>query len=206
MKEVLVVAASFFKNESLLYDSSYYKVAIDRGYLHFYQNKIDCDLLIGDFDTLDIDDYSFAKKVIKLNPKKDDTDTFYAIKYLLELGYDDFTFLGCLGSRNDMTFSSYSFLMYLLKRKVSALLSSDDEEVFLLSSSFNNEYIFNDINRKVSFLSISEESRVSLKGFEYDYEGKFYFDYPLGISNTVKIKGAKIDVLEGVIICFLNLK
>lgn len=206
MKKALIVAASYFKEDNVIFNDDYYKVAVDNGYMHFYDNKIICDLLVGDFDTLKISDFSYAKKVIKLKPQKDDTDTFYTVKYLLTEGYDDFTFYGCLGNRNDMTFSSYSILYYLLKKRKKAILISDDEEVVLLSKEYNSSYVFSTVGIKFSLLSLSYESDVRLVGYQYDYEGKMSLDTPLGISNAVKNSDNIISVKEGILLLFIHKK
>lgn len=201
MKKVLIVGSSSFKDTSLL-DEDYYKVAVDGGYRYFYDKKSSCDLLVGDFDTNSIEDLTYAKEVIRLNPNKDDTDTFYVVKKLLVEGYDDFVFLGCLDGRFDMSLSSISILYYLLKRKVKALLKSDDEEVFLI----DREYVFKDVkNERISFISLTEKSYVKLTNFEYEYEGYFYLDTPLGVSNSFVYKESKIEVKEGVIIAIKSI-
>lgn len=196
MKKVLIVGASSFNDDSLLFDDSYLKVAIDNGYHHFYKNKIYADYLIGDFDTLKDNNLNYSKKVIKLNPIKDDIDTLYAVKYLLDLGYSSFHFLGCLGGRIDMTLASFSLLEYLLSLNKEAIMYSDDEEVYLI----NSRKDFSSLDKgRISFLSMKEKSYVIIKNFKYEYEGYLTSIFPLGVSNQFISKDCFIDVKEGLI-------
>lgn len=196
MKKALIVSASKFNDESLLFDDSYLKVAVDNGYHHFYKNKIYADYLIGDFDTLIDDDFKYAKEVIRLNPVKDDIDSLYAVKFLLEKGYSTFHFLGCLGGRVDMTLASFSLLEYLLNLNKEAIMYSDDEEVYLINS--RKDFSSSEQGR-ISFLAMKDNSLVSIKNFKYEYDGYLRTSFPLGVSNQFISKDCFIDVKEGII-------
>lgn len=197
MKKVLIVSASSFNDDSLIFDDSYLKVAVDNGYYHFYKNKIYADYLIGDFDTLIVNDFKYAKEVIKLNPLKDDIDTLYAVKYLLKKGYSTFHFLGCLGGRMDMTLASFSLLEYLLNLNKEAIMYSDDEEVYLI----NSRKDFSSVEQgRISFLAYKDQSLVSIKNFKYEYDGYLNTSFPLGVSNMFIFKDCFIDVRSGIIV------
>ncbi len=82
-----------------------YVVGVDKGCQYLMENNIKIDAAIGDFDSVLEDEYlkisTYAKKIIKLNPIKDDTDLEHALNYAKENGFDDITVYGCLGGRQD---------------------------------------------------------------------------------------------------------
>lgn len=68
-------------------------------------------LIVGDFDShcnphLDVE-------TIVLPCEKDDTDTVFAVKTMVQRGYDDFLLIGVIGARLDHTLGNVSILLYL---------------------------------------------------------------------------------------------
>ena len=60
-------------------------IGVDKGALYALKCGIKLDYAVGDFDSIDKTDLGLINDwttVIKLNPVKDDTDTYYAIKML----------------------------------------------------------------------------------------------------------------------------
>lgn len=45
--------------------------------------------------------------------EKDDTDTVFAVKTMVQRGYDDFLLIGVIGARLDHTLGNVSILLYL---------------------------------------------------------------------------------------------
>ena len=192
----LLVGPSCFKDISFLYED-YYKVALDGGYHYFFDNRIRCDLFIGDNDTNDILDLSLADKKIILNRDKDISDSFYAIDYLLDKGFDDFVFLGCLNGRADMNYLSVSLLSYIDKRGGKAVLYNDDEMMYLIK----DKKEFDDERGRISLFSLCDESEIEIKNLLYEYEGKLSFDSSLCLSNRI-VKPGYIKVKKGRLIAF----
>ena len=95
MKKALIVgAAKIIASESLKKHQYDFIIAADGGYKELIKENIEPDMLIGDFDTLDTHLIQNPKSIKQLNPIKDDTDTFYAVKYLLQHGYEEIHFMG----------------------------------------------------------------------------------------------------------------
>ena len=65
----------------------------DGGYAHACRMGIQPDLLIGDFDSMQIPE-SAGCKILSYPPEKDDTDMLLALKSGLERGFRDFLILG----------------------------------------------------------------------------------------------------------------
>ena len=70
-------------------------VACDAGYRNAERLGVQPDLIVGDFDSAPRP--QTTDETIVLPHVKDDTDTHYAARYLLEQGYTRITMLGALG-------------------------------------------------------------------------------------------------------------
>lgn len=77
-------------------------ISADSGYNKCKKLGIKPDLIIGDFDSSDVPDTDI--KTIILPVRKDDTDTFFAVKYAIKQGFNDLVILGGIGSRFDHTY------------------------------------------------------------------------------------------------------
>ena len=75
--------------------SGSFVVACDAGYRNSDCLGVHLDLIVGDFDSAPQPDTD--SDTIVLPHVKDDTDTHYAAKWLLENGYTQVTMLGALG-------------------------------------------------------------------------------------------------------------
>lgn len=86
-------------------------VFCDSGLKHMEALGVKPALIVGDFDShcnphLDVE-------TIVLPCEKDDTDTVFAVKTMVQRGYDDFLLIGVIGARLDHTLGNVSILLYL---------------------------------------------------------------------------------------------
>ena len=123
------------------YKDGDFVVCADKGYEFCKNADITPDLIIGDFDSCQID-LPQDVKTIKLNPVKDDTDTLSCIKKALEYGCNEFLILGALGGRIDHTYANLSLLKFLEKNNTPAQIKTDNELIVLIS---NGEYTACDV-------------------------------------------------------------
>ena len=99
-------------------------VACDAGYRNAARLGLQPDLIVGDFDSAP--QPKTAQETIVLPHVKDDTDTQYAARWLLEQGYDEITLLGALGgARLEHTLANLATGLYLAKNGVSVLLADE---------------------------------------------------------------------------------
>lgn len=193
MKTINLVAAVPYHRQYLPYDF----IGVDKGAGYLLANNIKMLFAIGDFDSLNQEDFNKLNeldvKIVKLATHKDETDLEYAIQYLQALGYDYFNVYGAIGQRIDHSITN----MNLLKKYPCISLYDDYSKVFILSagehSIIDNEYKY------YSFYAI-EECSITLTNFVYpldDYLLKL--DDTLCISNELKI-GAKIIVDKDIIV------
>ena len=179
-------------------------VCADKGYEFCKNADITPDLIIGDFDSCQID-LPQDVKTIKLNPVKDDTDTLSCIKKALEYGCNEFLILGALGGRIDHTYANLSLLKFLEKKNTPAQIKTDNELIVLIS---NGEYTACDVLDKTFsvFPFGCEKCDVTYIGnVMYPLDNyTLTADFPLGISNIFKADTCTVKVKNGSALLIIN--
>ena len=205
MKKAILVGASPFHDDSFL-DQDAYFVSCDGGYLPFLRREKEPDLFIGDFDTLDASELKHPKEVITLPTVKDDTDIFFSIKLLLQRGFQQFEFYGCLGNKLDHTLGNISLLSYLKDHEAKGILFDDENMILLLSQ---ESLSFPDTCKgMISLFSFTEKCEdVTLSHLKYELDhATLSSSIPLGISNEFLSQEAKIEVGKGKLLLVTNKK
>lgn len=194
MKGVIVVGNCLDPNLACEECAGAFVIGADKGARYCLQNGIEMDLALGDFDSLSLIEKKEiekkAKKVIELNPVKDDTDTAHALS-LLPFCSEIVVLGGIQGKRIE------HFLAIL------DLLAKDSRVVLKDSNSFikifgPGEY---DVDkgdyRFVSFFAL-EDAVLSLEGFAYPLKERLLerFD-PLGVSNEIIGEMGRLDLKSG---------
>ncbi len=206
MKRCVVVSAGEIRNyeraKDLVCKDDFF-IFCDGGLCHAEKLCVKPSVIVGDFDSCpekELHRYENAcidAKIIRLPREKDDTDTFYAVKYALSLGYDDFLFLGAMGARFDHAFGNISILSYLYDRGINAVLA-DDYSVMRVAGS--KPVFIEDKCRYFSVLTVSGDvSGVTIKNAKYPLNNEnLSCDFQLGISNQVLPgKTAEVFVSKG---------
>lgn len=196
MKAVIVIGNNYKFNKNDFENA--FIIGVDKGALFCQQNNILMDIAIGDFDSISNDDFFSinAKKIIKLNPIKDQTDTREAIEYCKE--YEEIILLGAIQGKRIEHF--YANLLLLNDYKN---LKIKDDFSFIFTAKENieikNEYKY------ISIFSLEDESIISLAGMKYNLS-----DYilkkndPLCISNEILADCGKINIKTGRILIILS--
>lgn len=114
-------------------------ICADSGANCLYEYGIVPDYLLGDFDSIETEVYSFFldKDCKKLNfpTEKDYTDTELALYKAIDLGADEIVFLGCTGSRIDHTLGNLGLLKVCLNRGIRGYIKDNNCTVFLTDKS-----------------------------------------------------------------------
>jgi thiamine pyrophosphokinase len=173
-------------------------IAADGGFSYASDSGISVDLLIGDFDSLSY--RPAGVETVELQPEKDDTDTFSAIKAGLERGYLEFHIFGGTGGRLDHTLANVQALAFLAQKGASGFLYSKDSIVSLISNSsiaFNATY-----KGTVSVLSYSPAAYgVNIRGMKYSlYNSMLSNIFPLGVSNSFIGEESEVSVESGMLL------
>lgn len=104
-------------------------VYCDGGLKHEPQLKRKPDLIVGDFDSFSrLQANQYDAETISLPRAKDDTDSMYAAKTMLERGYRNYLFLGMMGQRVDHSLANIALLLYLHQRDCHVMLVDDYAE------------------------------------------------------------------------------
>ena len=147
-------------------------VFCDSGLKHMEALGVKPALIVGDFDShcnphLDVE-------TIVLPCEKDDTDTVFAVKTMVQRGYDDFLLIGVIGARLDHTLGNVSILLYLDSLGKKAEIVDDYSEMQIVS-----------------------KDEVSIEKYPLD-GAEITCEYQYGVSNEVLPgKTAKISVRDG---------
>ena len=156
-------------------------IGVDRGALNAINQGINLDISIGDFDSVNENEFELiknnSKKIIKLNRIKDETDTLEAINLVKD--YDEIIILGGIkGKRIEHFYSN----LILLNNYNNIKMIDDNSLIEIKKESFKPyiNYQF------VSFFSLDDNTIISLDGFKYNLS-KYNLkrNDPLCISNEI---------------------
>ncbi|MBI9045616.1 MAG: thiamine diphosphokinase [Anaerolineaceae bacterium] len=181
-----------------------YLVAVDGGLRHLKALGLKPDLLVGDMDSVSLQDLAEVKKSgieIRQYPvEKDETDLELALEVVLVMGFDQIKIAAALGGRLDQTLGN----LFLLRRMdlVEKDIRLDDgvEEIFLIRNQIVVEGKKGD---SISLLPLSKAVQgVITKGLKYPINDETLFaEKTRGISNEMLSNTAHITVKSGVLIC-----
>lgn len=172
-----------------------YIIAADAGYRALKEAGIEADMVVGDFDSLGmIPDHP---NLIKLNPVKDVTDTWEAVRLGMEKRYSEFHFYACTGGRIDHTMANVQLLKYLAEKGSKGYLYDKDSVLTVIkdsSVSFDDTW-----NGYISVFSLSDDSKgVRIRGLKYNVnEISLNNSFSLGVSNEFTGNDSEISVQEG---------
>ena len=174
-----VIVLGNIENIDLKDLSNSYLIGVEYGAYHLIELGMSPDLAIGDFDSVDIDTFKKiergAKKLIKLNPIKDITDTEAAI---LNRVSDDVLILGGIKGKRIEHF--YANLM-LLKKYPFITLKDEYSKIFIASKHAYTEHEY----KFISIFPVNDFVTLSLHHMKYEVSD-YILDSKtptLGISN-----------------------
>lgn len=174
-------------------------ICADGGYKYKDILGRECDLVVGDFDSLgSVPD---TDKKIVAPTEKDETDMMLAVMSGLDRGYDNFVILGALGGeRSDHSVANIQLLHYIVSRGAEGTILHGNE-VFTAFSK-GTLTLGADLKGYISVFSLTDESRgVTLKNLKYTLEDATLHSYmPVGVSNEFIGKEAAIEVKEGALL------
>lgn len=193
-----IIGAGFGFDFSIKPNKEDYCIAADGGYCKAYENNFPVDLVVGDFDSLKfIPDFS---NIDILPKEKDDTDSLYAVKKGLQMGYNRFVIMGGSGGRLSHTIANIQTLKFIYDNGGTGTIIGEKENITLLKDgilSFDT-----DKKGKISVFSYNGKAlSVTLKGLKYplnNYEMTDFF--PIGVSNEFLGVSSEVIVEKGLLI------
>jgi len=193
-KDAYIVAAGDFYETELHIDKEALIIAVDGGYDTLKSINITPHYVVGDMDSVAASVEN--ENCVKLEPVKDETDTWHAIAFAKEKGCNRIFLYGATGGKR---ISHMLANVQLLKGFADKDIYMFDREecMFLLRNgtvTFPKECV-----GYLSVLSVSEKSHgVTERNLKYEVENvTFRSDFPLGVSNEFVGKEAEITVKNG---------
>ncbi len=202
MKRCVVIAGAQINNydriKSRLREDDFF-VFCDGGLFHMEKLAVKPSLIVGDFDSYpQIPSFENVETIV-LPREKDDTDSLFAVKQALKMGFDEFLLAGVLGGRIDHSLGNISILLMLDDLGKKAIIIDDYSETEIVSEKRNIAYI-PDSYAYFSLLAADRAaSGVCIENAKYPLkDAEFTAGYAYGISNEV-ISGmtAKVSLKRG---------
>ena len=175
-------------------------IAADAGYLTAKKMGITPDILLGDFDTLGVENIPEGIECLRVPAEKNDTDTQLAVEVAIERGAKEIVIVGGLSGRLDHTLSTLAILEDLWERKndrIFATLTDGKNRVRFLRSSGTilprSQYRF------FSLIAADELVKgVTLEGCKYPLKnGRISRRHQWAVSNEITGNCTLIEIRRG---------
>lgn len=171
-------------------------IAADGGYNTLVMNNISPDIIVGDFDSCDLENANTAK-VFKNT--QDITDMAYAAQYALNIGYEKFVLFGALGGRLSHTFANINLICDLSKKGIFAKIVGRDTQIFALNE---DKFVFDEsFKGYISVFSFDKSLIVSEKGLKYEIDSVDLSESVFkltGVSNEFIGKSGYVEIKKGI--------
>ena len=186
-----------------------YIICADCGYRHARKLGIVPDIIVGDFDSY-TEEMPEGVEVLASIPEKDDTDTIMAVKKAIELGYAQISLYGALGgSRFEHTMANIQTMIYAFQQGCN--LSIYGESTLMIQGADDGEVLYRQPEDKELFMSVfalTESVGIDhLSGVKYPLEKyRMVQSFPVGVSNEITDKAARLRIKDGLALVILTEK
>ena len=189
--------------EKIIKDTDYV-ICADRGWQHAISHGIKPDMIVGDFDSSS-QPQGLDASVTVLPVIKDDTDTFYIAKYIVENGFTDVLLAGVIGGRRiEHTIANIQTLVYFAQNRINATAMDRYSQLMVIQDGSINLPDMG--NRFFSLFSMGDRAEgVSIKGAKYpltDYT--ITNSFPIGVSNEFIGEEVSISVRKGSLLLIIT--
>ena len=169
--------------------------AADAGLLAARRFGLKPDLCLGDWDSCP--QPQGIPDLITLPTEKDDTDTNYAARLIVERGFGEVLLLGCIGGRLDHTIANMNTVLWLTRCGVRCWMVGQGSAVSALHEGTlrlpRQENCYFSI-----FAADGTAEGVTLTGMKYSLErAKITASFPIGVSNEIQEDWGEVSVEKG---------
>lgn len=181
-------------------------IAVDHGAAFLFECGQVPDILVGDFDSLNLDILKYYEskcEIVGLNSEKDETDTEIGLRIAHSKNADKIIMLGATGGRLDHTVGN----LYLLKKAallgIDAVMIDEIQKIFII----DHQHHFDcQVNCLVSLLAASDcVQGITTEGFYYPLQNEnLSIGDVRGISNVIISEHASVTVESGLLFCIIN--
>lgn len=180
--------------------------AADAGMDFLYRHHLTPDIIVGDFDSVDRESWSFFRtqeqiEFCTLNRAKDETDTEFAVRDAIERGADELDILGGLGTRMDHVMANIFLLGIGLQNDVEMAILDANNRIHMISGPYTISKR-QQFGNYVSLIPVTDQVKgVTLEGFQYplnDYTMDRFSS--MGVSNEIVEDKASISFTDGILL------
>lgn len=173
------------------------RIAADAGYENALALGERVDLLLGDFDSLKLQDVPGEVERLQVPAEKDFTDTQLAVDTALKKGATEICIIGGLDGRLDHTLSNLAILEDLQGKGIYATITNGYNRVRYIAST--STLVARSGFRYLSLLCLSERAKgVSVEGCKYPLKNAtLNRSYQYAVSNELEGNCALISVRKG---------
>lgn len=180
-------------------------IAADSGLHGLHKMNFQPDILLGDYDSVDLDlleQYEKNDQIIRIQypPEKDYTDSHLAIITAMEQGADEICMMGALGARMDHSLANVGLLKLCLEAGVKAEIVDVHNRIQLMNQNQRLQ-IQNLFGKYVSLLPLTERvTGITLQGFRYPLqEAELEQGISRGVSNELIGELGEIRIRSGIL-------
>ena len=181
-----------------------YVICADRGWQHAINHGIKPDMIVGDFDS-SAQPQGLDASVTVLPVIKDDTDTFYIAKYIVEHGFTDVLLAGVIGGRRiEHTIANIQTLVYFAHNRINATAVDKHSQLMVIH---NGTVTLPDMADKFfSLFSMGDRAEgVSIKGAKYPLDNYTITNsFPIGVSNEFIGEDVTVSVADGSLLLIIT--
>lgn len=180
-------------------------ICADGGYIEAKKQAVVPNMIIGDFDST-VKPTDTDASILVLPKEKDDTDTYYIARYIVDNNFTDALFCGVTGGRLEHTIANIQMLKFLAKNRVNATLMDESSQIIAVNS---GKIVLPKMeNKYFSIFAMDERAEgVSEKGCKYLLDNvTLTNEFPIGISNEFLDTEVEISVEKGCLLLIITNK
>lgn len=182
-------------------------VCADGGLLYLDQVGIEPDIIIGDFDSVDLDLLECYRlkgvKIERFPARKDATDSELTMDYVIKSKPEKVSLIGMTGKRLDHGLANIFMLRKFFDSNIDAVILDGHNQIYY---GRGNISIKGEIGSILSIIPISHELvGVKTNGLDYPLnEETLYNDGSRGVSNIIKTDEIQINTESGDFLIILS--
>jgi thiamine pyrophosphokinase len=177
-------------------------IAADNGYSALQAEGIKPDLLVGDFDSLQVIPPGLPRKVFA--PEKNDTDMALALAEGIARGYRSFALYGASGGREDHTHANLQLIGGASRQGCDCRMVCPGYDVYTLTNGTLRLPTLKSGTIVSVFCHGDKAEGVTLRGLKYPLtDATLLCDRPLGVSNEATEAQVQITVGSGTLLVYV---
>lgn len=183
-------------------------IAADGGTRHCLNLGLTPDIIIGDFDSLNQNEFAILQtsgtQVIRHPAKKDYTDLELAVRHAFSLGLTEILVIGALGARWDQTIANILIPVNEDLSRIRMRMIDGAQEVTLMRDE-DQLTLHGQAGDILSLVPLGGDAMgVTTQGLEYALQDEtLYFGSTRGISNVLLNQTATVQLRAGNLLCIL---